>query len=82
VLLRLLEAVITGPIRTDPGVLADFWATLTVGEPGTPVTFGIARPARWNGSPSLIWGRAPATRAGRPLSDDHRKPHNKNDLQK
>jgi hypothetical protein len=43
------RAVITSPTRTDPGVLAAFWATLTVGDPGTPVTFDIARSARGNG---------------------------------
>jgi len=49
VLLRLLGAAVTvtRPIRTGPGALPAFWATLTAGSPGAAVTFGhIARPAR------------------------------------
>ena len=52
-LLRLLEAVVTRPIRTDPGALAVFWAALTAGSPGTPVTFDdIARACSWENGDS------------------------------
>ena len=53
-LLRLLETVVTRPIRTDPGALAVFWATLTAGSPGTPVTFDdIARACSWENGDSV-----------------------------
>ena len=53
-LLRLLETVVTRPIRTDPGALAVFWATLTAGSPGTPVTFDdIVSACSWENGDSV-----------------------------
>jgi two-component sensor histidine kinase len=53
-LLRLLETVITRPIRTDPEALAVFWAALTAGSPGTPVTFDdIAGACSWENGDSV-----------------------------
>jgi 3-oxoacyl-[acyl-carrier protein] reductase len=57
-----------------------FWATLTAGDPGTPVTFGIARPTRWSGGSGADLGGTPQHGVAVLFLNDHRKLQNTVDL--